>query len=216
MKTTTKLRSWVFVPLTLLAALSLATCGGGSDSGGVTLFTVSGILNASNDNSGQAQSIANPVILGGYVNAPGQGPAGRSQTDGDTRDYFQGDLIKDQVISLFIAEDGINDDLDLSLINSTTQQVLTSMGSSQFESITVPEDGRYQILVNVCRGASGYVLSIGQTLSFAGADMNNNGILCEPGEACGAYLTQEQPIMVIIDKDTSDLNFDTLYNAFIN
>lgn len=58
----------------------------------------------SNDSFGSAQSIANPVTLGGYVNVAGTGETGRSLVDGDPDDYFTVALVKDQVINLFIGD----------------------------------------------------------------------------------------------------------------
>ncbi|MCK7470328.1 MAG: hypothetical protein MZU95_05610 [Desulfomicrobium escambiense] len=43
-----------------------------------------------NDSLADAQSIPNPVTLGGYVNQPGSGPDGRSRAAGDVTDYLSG------------------------------------------------------------------------------------------------------------------------------
>ena len=42
---------------------------------------------------------------------------------------------------------------------------------------------------------------------FAGTDLDNDLLICDAGEACGAYLTIDQPLTVTIDRDRSDLDF---------
>ena len=46
----------------------------------------SGTVARENDSVTSAQSIPNPITLGGYVNQPGTGAPGRSQVTGDTDD----------------------------------------------------------------------------------------------------------------------------------
>lgn len=120
----------------------------------------------SNDTFATAQAISNPVILGGYVNQPNTGTAGRSKTHGDVNDFYVVDLRKGQAVNLFIAHAtvGVND-LDLILLDSNGKAVDASVGESEIESITVPSNGRFYIQVNALSGASNYVLSIGQQLA---------------------------------------------------
>ena len=58
---------------------------------------------ASNDTMDNAQSVPNPVVLGGYVNTARSGYSGRSYTRGDIEDYFRVSLTNNQSINLFIA-----------------------------------------------------------------------------------------------------------------
>jgi serine protease len=46
---------------------------------------------------------------------------------------------------------------------------------------------------------------------YAGTDLDNDLLICDPGEACGAYLTIDQPLTVEIDRDRSDLDFAIEY-----
>ncbi len=51
---------------------------------------------------------------------------------------------------------------------------------------------------------------------IAGTDLNNDGYICDAGEACGGYATLEQLSPVNISSDVSGLDFSTGYNVFIN
>jgi serine protease len=42
---------------------------------------------------------------------------------------------------------------------------------------------------------------------FSGSDSNNNLLICDAGESCGAYLTLDSPILVDVDRDLSGLEF---------
>ena len=42
----------------------------------------------SNDSFASAQSIPTPITLGGYINQPGTGAEGRSQSSGDINDFY--------------------------------------------------------------------------------------------------------------------------------
>lgn len=45
---------------------------------------------------------------------------------------------------------------------------------------------------------------------FAGTDSNQDGFLCDPGEACGAFTTLAQPTIVVVDgPDVNGLDFTT-------
>lgn len=46
---------------------------------------------------------------------------------------------------------------------------------------------------------------------FAGTDFDNDLFICDAGEACGAYLTIDQPLTVTIDADRDDLDFPIEY-----
>ncbi|MBI2779980.1 MAG: S8 family serine peptidase [Gammaproteobacteria bacterium] len=49
---------------------------------------------------------------------------------------------------------------------------------------------------------------------IAGSDSNNNQIICDPGEACGSYLTLEQPKLVTItDSGLGGIDFTTGFDT---
>ncbi len=41
----------------------------------------------------------------------------------------------------------------------------------------------------------------------AGSDTDNDFFICDAGEACGSYLTADQPIVIELDTDMEDINF---------
>jgi len=46
---------------------------------------------------------------------------------------------------------------------------------------------------------------------FAGSDANNNSLICDTGESCGAYLTTDEPIRIEVNEDRSGLDFVSGY-----
>lgn len=119
------------------------------------------------DNSefGSAQPVANPITIAGYVNEAGEGPNGPLKEDGDLFDGFRVDLIAGQRISLSIAGDGEQDDLDLLLFDDDGNLVSFSDSTSEFESLLVAASGSYDVVVQAFSGASGYILTIGRETS---------------------------------------------------
>ena len=103
-------------------------------------------LGISNDDPSLAQPIPNPVTLGGYVNVPGAGATGRSMAAGDIDDFFQVDLLAGQRVTMLVA-DFEQADADLYLVDSQGVQVENSLNSGERESLLVPKDGRYFVVV---------------------------------------------------------------------
>ncbi|MEM1401978.1 MAG: S8 family serine peptidase [Pseudomonadota bacterium] len=46
---------------------------------------------------------------------------------------------------------------------------------------------------------------------FAGTDLDNDLLICDPGEACGAYITIDQPLTLEVTSDRDDINFPIEY-----
>ncbi|MCP5197779.1 MAG: S8 family serine peptidase [Gammaproteobacteria bacterium] len=135
-----------------------------------------------NDTIIDAQPIPNPVTLGGYANRPGSGPAGRSRNIGDAVDVYRVSLLAGQPINLFIAGDGLRNDLDLGLYSLEGQLIEASLGQDQTESLTVKTDGDYLVAVQAASGASNYVLTLGQSLVTTGDHLRLSEDFM-PGEA---------------------------------
>ena len=169
--------------LTSFILLFLITgCGGDSSSDSSTNFSLSGNIfvgsntardddvndiatrEIPNNNIYEAQSIPNPVILGGYVNQTYTGhPDGRFYDAGDWDDFFAVDLRAGQIITLFVTnQDLLGNDLDLALLNRNGLILNASVGDGKTENIIVPADGHYFVQVQAHSGASNYVLTIGQ------------------------------------------------------
>jgi serine protease len=61
-------------------------------------------------------------------------------------------------------------------------------------------------------GSYDYTLSevpFGEYLIYAGTDFDNDADICDPGEACGAYLSLDQPTPLLVDSDQSGIKFAT-------
>jgi hypothetical protein len=51
----------------------------------------------------------------------------------------------------------------------------------------------------------------GQYEIVAGSDADNDLFICDPGEACGAWLTVDQPILIALESDIGNINFPIEY-----
>ena len=116
----------------------------------------------SNNSLQDAQLLLNPTLLTGYINSPGQGPSGNSSVAGDIDDYYRINALGGEAISIAIA-DPASTDIDLYLYDSDGQSVGASLGTSRYESLTVPgEPGVYYLQVTIWdAGASNYLLELG-------------------------------------------------------
>jgi serine protease len=200
----------VFIICTVLSVTVFAGCGNGGGGGGgaeesgseptPVTYTISGKILAAdnalvdsdvndplatyapNDRFGEAQELPNPVILGGYVNLPGAGPSGRSQSRGDVSDFFYVILTAGQSIILFIASDPELVDLDLYIYDDLENLIDSAMGTGSQESLVAPEDGGYFVEVRARASASSYNLTIGQSTADAIAETLRLSDEFVPGE----------------------------------
>ena len=51
----------------------------------------------------------------------------------------------------------------------------------------------------------------GQYQVFAGSDADNDLLICDSGEACGSWLTIDQPIVIDVDSDQENIDFPVDY-----
>lgn len=195
----------LIITIGLVTMTACSSSGGDDDNGGGgggDTYTVTGTITAgsgdfadsdvndpiapyqSNDTISVAQAIPNPATIGGYLNRPGTGDTGRSQSAGDTSDFFAVSLLAGQSINLTLA-DSVNGDIDMFLYDGSCtdncdvacnfQAVLgngliaKSIGIEELETISVPSDGNYFIDICIARGATNYTLAIGQKGSNATA-----------------------------------------------
>jgi len=56
----------------------------------------------------------------------------------------------------------------------------------------------------------------GDYLLIAGSDLDNDGLICDGGEACGSYPTLDLPAPVTIDHDIANADFDTAFRQSIS
>ena len=90
-----------------------------------------------NDKRRFAQAAVNPGIVLGYMNTRKNGTEGRSWANGDKRDIYLIDALGSEVINLIINYPS-QADLDLYLQNAEGETLMTSVGSSPFESLRLP------------------------------------------------------------------------------
>lgn len=115
-----------------------------------------------NDTPTTAQTLPNPVVVNGYVHQPGTGPKGQSRASGDIVDVYQVRLRAGQRVTLTMAGDGVQADLDLGLADLDGNLLDASAGQVRVESLTVRNEGDYLVMVGANRGASRYELRIDQ------------------------------------------------------
>jgi serine protease len=109
------------------------------------------------------QTIANPAAVGGYL--------GQTEQGFDVEDWFAVALAAGQGATLFVA-DPIGTDFDLFLVDGNGDIVDSSLGISDFESVTAPAGGDYFVVVTSCLdencstlGPGNYNLTIGTGLN---------------------------------------------------
>lgn len=107
-----------------------------------------------------AQSISNPITLGGHLNRSGAGEPGNSQENGDEDDFFRIDLLADQAVTMLVA-DYENADADLYLYDTDGNIVDFSIETGELESITIPVSGTYLVNASIFSGATNYILAVG-------------------------------------------------------
>jgi len=133
-----------------------------------------------NDSIAQAQAISNPVMLGGYVNMPNAGAAGRSYRAGDTDDYYMLQLLARQTITITIADynrppRGSNV-VVLQLLNENGDVLKRTVGDRATDVISVDNDGLFYLRVNAVAGASNYILNVGLSSQQLGKRLASGGL----------------------------------------
>lgn len=186
--------------------------GGGSGSAGVT---VSGTISAAdgtvtdsdtndphavaadNNSPVTAQIIPNPAMVGGFVTANPTGVVGdHFENTADVVDVFAATLLAGQTATLTISDHpaGItaSPDLDLYLYSQsdTTSPLVSSENQTATESVTIPANGNYYLIVHAMAGKSNYVLNIGKSPSSAAANAEPEFV---PGEAVVRFADTSLP-----------------------
>lgn len=75
------------------------------------------------------------------------------------------------------------------------------------EVAAVAENGRYRFRFED--------IPAGEYELVAGSDADNDLFICDAGEACGAWLTLDQPIRLVLDADREGLDFPVEYQVFL-
>jgi serine protease len=128
-----------------------------------------GAANAPNDNFGLAQDLPVPVVLGGYVNQPGNGADGNNFEDGDPSDFFRFTGGSGQSILLSFSDENALE-IHLYLYDDERRLVDTSQSDGNTQSLTISSAGTYYLEVYAANGAGNYTLTVNlATISTAGA-----------------------------------------------
>ncbi|MDP2610405.1 MULTISPECIES: S8 family serine peptidase [unclassified Oceanobacter] len=137
---------------------------------------------SSNNSLETAQAITNLVTVHGFVTrygtrgaVSGESSLERFSNSGDQNDYYSVSLQAGQRIVVHVVDDNSNDsayyngDVDLQLIDENGDNVASSITTSTYETLTVPESGDYYIRVYAYSGTSKYVMSIATSSTSTGA-----------------------------------------------
>ena len=123
--------------------------------------------NVSNNNFASAQIIPNFSTVHGFATFAGTGrtqEGDRFATVSDEFDVYRALLQKDQLIQLQVVDyaglDVFEGDLDLDLYDTGFNLVDSSISVGEFESVRVPSDGDYYIMVSAFDRTSKYTLSL--------------------------------------------------------
>ncbi len=116
-----------------------------------------------NDRQAEAQSIVQPVTVGGYVNLPGSGAPGPLQVRGDSADFYRVALSAGQTVTLLTADPDLGD-ADLYLWDDAGNRLIdASLDTGAIDALTVSAEGDYLAEVVAARGASNYTLVAGES-----------------------------------------------------
>jgi len=115
-----------------------------------------------------------------------------------------------------------------STVNSLSVRVLMSVGSGEFTAdvgviyFLLYENGAELPTAQTAAVADGgnyrfafFDIPAGNYEIFAGSDADNDLFICDAGEACGAWLTIDQPIQVVVDSDLEGISFPVEYQVTI-
>lgn len=132
------------------------------------------VANISNDTVLESQSIPTFATVHGFATKYGTGRSlegDRFAYSEDAYDFYRVELQRNQTLRLQVVDyagvDVFRGDLDLVLFDLALDLVGTSSLTGEYESITVPADGEYYILVYAYSGSSKYTLTLDTVLPLA-------------------------------------------------
>jgi serine protease len=114
-----------------------------------------------------------------------------------------------------------------SSVNTLTVRVIMSAGGDQAGDVGVvyillyeqgAEDPVAQLFATARDGRYQYAfadLPRGRYQIFAGSDADNDLLICDAGEACGSWLTVDQPASIELESNRDDINFPVDYQIAI-
>ena len=106
-----------------------------------------------------------------------------------------------------------------STINDVQVSVIMQVSSSGIDAdagflyvLLIDDMDQFVDQVNVAVSGGQYVyqfvnVSDGSYIIVAGTDSDNDFFICDSGEACGAFLTAEQPQVIVVDQNIANVDF---------
>ena len=110
-----------------------------------------------------------------------------------------------------------------SSVNTLTIRVIMSQGNTDAADVGIVyillyEQGAEEPIAQAIASSNGgrYDFAFGdvprgQYQVFAGSDADNDLLICDPGEACGSWLTVDQPIIIDLQSDRENIEFPVDY-----
>jgi serine protease len=107
--------------------------------------------------------------------------------------------VGERVVSVLyqVGSSGVTDEGDAGAVSILLYDVAAGETAS-FETVVSPINGEYQYRFS---GPAGVYYVI------AGSDLDNDGYICNPGEACGVYPLPDSPITLILNQNLSGVDF---------
>jgi serine protease len=97
----------------------------------------------------------------------------------------------------------------------------TTSDDAGFHYIEVFDPGTQTSVVSgtatASNGSYDYTVSdvpFGEYLIYASSNFDNDTDICDPGEACGAYLSLDQPTLLRVDSDRTGIDFTSGFDLF--
>ncbi|QFT53070.1 S8 family serine peptidase [Microbulbifer sp. THAF38] len=148
-----------------------------------------------NNSMKEAQVISEISEISGLVSSPKRNSSG---VELDRYDFYVATLKKDQEILLHMQEwENGSADIDLYLINESGYLIADSSGTSDTETLRVPEDGMYYLAAYAYAGTSAYRLRV---FSSPTIDRSSNSIRTSDNFVAGQLLARLKP-----EAKTSDM-----------
>jgi serine protease len=171
------------------------------------------ILSLSNGGNGTLQILDITDDASGYVTASGFGL-------GDYQVRVNRSGLESGTYSAIIRIRSNVNTISIPVIWQVNNDVNTQTGNAGYHYILLIDAESQETIKQTSASSFGGVydfrftnISTGYYQVVAGTDVNNNNVICEPGEACGAYLTLSKPSDINVDNSYSGVDFSTGFNV---
>lgn len=112
-------------------------------------------------------------------------------------------------------------DLEVPVLMQVSDGLVTGDVGRLYILLLDPDTGETVDQVDVIATSGGYPFTFsgvrpGTYQVITGTDLNNDNFVCDPGEACGTYLTLDAPKLLEVDGDRAGLDFPASFGATIS